>query len=157
LPTGARIVLIDRTLDRQVALDEGVEYSFYLRTRDYVATAEKSRFRIIVGTEFFVQEKVSRLLDLPTKVALYQNFPNPFNPSTIIRYDIAEPGMVNLRIYDVTGALVRVLETRLRDRGRYQIGWNGENNRGEQISSGVYFYRLTAPGYSQTRKMVLIR
>lgn len=157
LQAEAGIVLVDRSLDRQIDLDEDVEYTFYLGTRDYVATEEEARFRIIVGTESFIQEEAARLFELPGQAALYQNYPNPFNPSTIIRYDIAEPGMVDLRIYSVTGALVKILEARRRDRGRYEVGWNGENDRGEQVSSGIYFYRLTAPGYSQTRKIVLVR
>ena len=61
------------------------------------------------------------------------------------------------RIYNVTGALVKVLEERDRELGRYEIGWDGNNERGARVSSGVYFYRLTAPGFSQTRKMVLLR
>jgi hypothetical protein len=157
LSADASAVLIDRTLDREVALNEDVEYTFYLGTRDYVAAEDDTRFRIIVGTESFVQEESTRSLELPGRAALYQNYPNPFNPSTIIRYDIAEPGMVELRVYDVTGALVKVLEARHRERGRYEVGWNGENDRAEQVASGVYFYRLTAPGYSQTRKMVLVQ
>lgn len=148
---------IDRHLGKCVDIRVEKTYSFYLGEKDFISTEEEARFRLIVGTDSYVKEEAQRLLNLPTKAALYQNYPNPFNPSTIIRYDVAESGMVNLRIYSVNGALVRVLEARHRDRGRYQVGWNGENNRGEQISSGVYFYRLIAPGYSQTRKMVLIR
>jgi hypothetical protein len=157
VPAGAKVVLVDRTLDRQIAFDEHREYTFYLGTRDYVATEEEARFRLIVGTESFVREEASRLIDLPTRAALYQNYPNPSNPSTIIRYDIAKPGLVSLRVYNVSGALVRVLEARRRDRGRYEVGWNGEDDRGERVASGIYFYRLTAPGYSKTRKIVLMR
>jgi len=157
VPPGAKVVLVDRTLGRQVALDGGGEYTFYLGTRDYVASEEDARFRLIVGTESFVQDEASRLMDLPTQAALYQNYPNPFNPSTIIRYDVGEPGQVSLRIYSVTGALVKVLEARPRDRGRYEVGWNGESDRGEQVASGIYLYRLTTPGHTQTRKMVLVR
>jgi hypothetical protein len=157
LPTDARIALIDRTFDRQVALGEGVDYTFYLGTRDYVTTEEKTRFRIIVGTESFVKEEASRLLNLPTQAALYQNYPNPFNPSTIIRYDIADAGKVNLRIYDVSGALVRVLERSHHDAGRYEIGWSGENESGQKVSSGVYFYQLRVEGFTQTKKMLLLK
>ena len=144
-------------VNRQIALDERGEYTFYLGTRNYVATEKELRFWLIVGTESFVQDEASRLIDLPTQAALYQNYPNPSNPSTIIRYDVAGPGQVSLRIYSVTGALVKVLEARQRDRGRYEVGWNGQNDRGERVGSGIYFYRLTAPGYSRTRKIVLVR
>jgi len=122
-----------------------------------VATEEEARFRIIVGTQSFVQEETTRLLELPGHAALNQNYPNPFNPYTIIHYDVAEAGMVNLRIYNVAGALVRDLEARHRERGRYEVGWNGENEHGVRVSSGVYFYQLVMPGFSQTRKMVLLK
>jgi hypothetical protein len=157
LPTDARVAFIDRKLDRQIAVDEETEYSFYLNSRDYVISEDEARFRIIVGSESFVQEAAARLLNLPTRAALHQNYPNPFNPSTIIRYDVAELGMVTLRVYTVTGALVAVLESRPREPGRYEVAWNGKNDRGEQVSSGIYFCRLTTPGYSQTRKMVMVR
>jgi hypothetical protein len=94
---------------------------------------------------------------VPMTAALYQNIPNPFNPRTVIRYDVAAPGHVSLRVYDVRGALVRVLEDRIRAMGRYEVDWNGDDGRGERVASGVYFYRLTTPGYSQTRKMVLLK
>jgi hypothetical protein len=74
---------------------------------------------------------------VPMTAALYQNIPN--------------------RVYDVRGALVRVLEDRIRAMGRYEVDWNGDDGRGERVASGVYFYRLTTPGYSQTRKMVLLK
>ena len=157
VPAGVKVALVDRTLDREIDLAEHKEYTFYLGTRSPVATEQETRFRLIVGTESFVTGEALRLLDLPTLAALYQNYPNPFNPSTVIRYDVGEPGLVSLRIYSVTGALIRVLEAGQRDRGRYEVGWNGENDRGERVASGIYFYRLTAPGFSQTRKLVLVR
>jgi flagellar hook assembly protein FlgD len=88
---------------------------------------------------------------------LRQNVPNPFNPSTIIGYDIAEAGEVTLAVYDVAGALIAVLEKTYREPGRYEKGWNGENQRGEKVASGVYFCRLAAPGFAQTRKMLLLK
>ena len=107
--------------------------------------------------ESFVQEEITRSLELPRHAALHQNYPNPFNPSTIIRYDIAEPGMVDLRVYDVTGALVKVLEARHRDRGRYEVGWNGKNEKSEQVASGVYFYEVKAGANQTIGKMMLVR
>lgn len=157
LPDVAKTILIDCTLDRRINLGEHDEYTFYLATRDYVESGEEARFRLIAGTDAFVESEASRLLNLPTRATLYQNYPNPFNPATMIRYDIAEAGMVQIKIYDVTGAIVKTLESRHRKRGRYEIGWNGENDRGEAVASGIYFYRLAAPGYTQTRKMVLVR
>ena len=152
-----KALLIDRKLDRKIDLDKDAQYTFYLGIRDYVKTEEEARFRILVGSESYVKNEAARLLNIPTQAALHQNYPNPFNPSTIIRYDVADPGQVDLRVYDVSGALVKVLVSRYRETGRYEVGWDADNNRGEPISSGIYFYRLTAPGYSKTRKMVLVR
>jgi hypothetical protein len=88
---------------------------------------------------------------------LHQNHPNPFNPSTIIRYELATSGHVTLRVYDVSGTLVKVLEDRDLQPGRYETGWNGENDHGESVSSGVYFYRLKADGKTLTKKMILLK
>lgn len=65
--------------------------------------------------------------------------------------------MVTLSVYDITGALVGVIEHTFRDPGRYEARWNGENQRGEKVASGVYFYRLSAPGFAESRKMLLLK
>jgi M6 family metalloprotease-like protein len=93
----------------------------------------------------------------PSQFALRPNFPNPFNPSTTIRFDVAARGAVTLRVYDVSGALVRTLVNGEREAGAYAIGWDGRNDQGNPASSGVYFYRLTAGGFSDVRKMTLLK
>jgi hypothetical protein len=85
------------------------------------------------------------------------NYPNPFNPSTVIRYEIANPGHVSLRVYDAGGVLVKVLQDQHRKAGRYEVNWNGEDEKGHPVSSGVYFCRLSALGITQTTKMVLVK
>ncbi len=95
---------------------------------------------------------------VPTVSSLVQNHPNPFNPSTTISYDVATPGLVSLRIYDVSGRLVRTLVDEWKGVGRFDQLWDGTDNRGTTVTSGVYFYRMTAPGYkSMTRKMLLLK
>jgi hypothetical protein len=95
---------------------------------------------------------------IPTTFALYQNAPNPFNPSTVIRYDVPEAsGKMTLHIYDASGRLVRTLVDGAQSPGRKNSEWNGRDNRGRQVASGVYFYRLTAPGFDQTNKMLLLK
>ncbi len=94
----------------------------------------------------------------PPSFALHQNVPNPFNPETVIRYDVPENGgMVTLRIYDVAGRLVKTLIDGQQTAGGKSAAWNGTNNRGSRVASGVYFYRMTAPGFESTRKMVLLQ
>jgi hypothetical protein len=95
---------------------------------------------------------------VPKNFALYQNVPNPFNPTTMIRYDVpAGGGNVTLNVYDVAGKLVRTLVDGAQAAGVKTVIWNGSTNRGSRAATGVYFYRLTAPGFEQTRKMVLIQ
>jgi hypothetical protein len=89
---------------------------------------------------------------------LASNYPNPFNPVTIIRYGIKERSRVSLRIYDVAGRLVRTLVDEVQEPGvEYSVKWHGLNDSGRHVSSGVYFCRLIAGGYTESRKMVLLR
>jgi hypothetical protein len=94
----------------------------------------------------------------PEGFDLHQNVPNPFNPATAIRYDVpAGGGHVSLRVYDVAGRLVCTLVDGDQTPGVKNVLWNGSDSRGTGVASGVYFYRLTAPGYEQTRKMLLMK
>lgn len=94
----------------------------------------------------------------PEAYALYQNVPNPFNPTTQILYDIPPSGgAVQLRIYGVDGRLVRTLVDGIEPAGRQSITWDGRDGRGVRVAAGVYFYRLDAPGFSETRKMVMVK
>ena len=95
--------------------------------------------------------------ETPSAYNLAQNFPNPFNPSTTIRYDMKEKGLVRIKIYNVAGALVRTLVDDMKDTGAYSILWDGRNNAGTAVASGIYFYKMETKGFSQTRKMVMLR
>ena len=95
---------------------------------------------------------------IPERFALHQNVPNPFNPTTSIRYDVPSGGgHVTLKIYDVAGRLVRTLVDQAQTPGEKTVRWNGRNQQGRSVASGVYFYRMNTPGFEQTRKMVLLR
>ena len=100
---------------------------------------------------------------VPVKTAsLGQNYPNPFNPVTKIEYRLPEAGpggktSVNLVVYDVTGSKVRVLVSGSEASGKHVVEWDGRNDAGQPAGSGVYFYRMTTPGYSDVRKMVLLK
>ncbi len=88
---------------------------------------------------------------------LAQNVPNPFNPVTKIRFGLLEASPVSLRIYDATGRLIRVLVNGQRPAGRYETIWEGLDDAGRPVASGVYFCRLTAKTFSEERKLVLLR
>ncbi len=90
--------------------------------------------------------------------ALYQNVPNPFNPSTTIRFDIPPGGgHIRLQVFDVGGRLIRMVVDRTESAGPKTVLWNGKNENGRPVPSGLYFYRLEAPRFSETRKMLLIK
>jgi flagellar hook assembly protein FlgD len=94
----------------------------------------------------------------PATFKLRQNAPNPFNPSTTIYFDIPDGGGdVTLQIYDVSGRLVRTLIDGYKPSGAGAVSWNGRNDQGQPMASGIYFYRMTAPGFSEMKKMVLLR
>jgi choice-of-anchor B domain-containing protein len=93
----------------------------------------------------------------PVAARLEQNFPNPFNPSTTIAYSLDASGPVTLSVFDVTGARVRTLVDASRPSGRHQVEWNGTDDRGRAVASGVYYCRLDASGGELTRKMVLLK
>lgn len=94
----------------------------------------------------------------PRSFALHPNVPNPFNPQTTIHYDVPASGAdVNIAIYDVAGRLVRELVDERRAAGRWSVQWNGEGTRGERVASGVYFYRMRAGSFVETKKMVLLK
>jgi len=94
----------------------------------------------------------------PTRWALHQNHPNPFNPMTTLSFDLPRDANVTLSIFDVSGRLVRTLvgqERRIA--GQHQVTWNGRDDRGRQVPSGIYFYKLVADDFVQTNRMVLVR
>jgi hypothetical protein len=94
---------------------------------------------------------------IPDNYILEQNYPNPFNPETRINYSIPEPAYVKLCIYDINGILVRTLYEGDQTAGRYQIVWDSESSSGVKVGSGVYFYRIQANSFVQTRKMILLK
>jgi hypothetical protein len=108
----------------------------------------------------FIYTVATGVGDLPgaRTSGLGQNYPNPFNPVTTIEYDVATAGRVTINIYDVTGALVRTLVDTQRAPGHYTAQWNGVDQRGNAVGSGVFFYRMSAPAFqSRTRQMVLLK
>jgi flagellar hook assembly protein FlgD len=95
--------------------------------------------------------------EVPRTVALHQKYPNPFNPTTTIAFSLPEKVTVKLSIYDVDGRLVTTLVDGVLDRGRKEYVWEGTNSGGNQVSSGIYFYRLRAGTTLLTKKMVLLK
>jgi flagellar hook assembly protein FlgD len=95
---------------------------------------------------------------VPARYALYENAPNPLNPTTTIRYDVPAAGeRVSILVFDVSGRKVRTLVDDVHEAGSKSVVWNGRDDRGQPAASGVYFYRMRAGSFMQTRKMVLLK
>jgi D-arabinose 5-phosphate isomerase GutQ len=94
---------------------------------------------------------------LPSAFNLQQNYPNPFNPVTSINYQLASDAHVTLTVYDIMGQKIRTMVNEDQSAGFRSVVWNGKDNYNNPVSSGVYFYRLHAGNYIQTRKMILMR
>jgi hypothetical protein len=93
----------------------------------------------------------------PDRFELAQNFPNPFNPETEIMFSVPNPSAVRIQIYNIMGQLVRTLTDTHYPMGVYRIQWNGLSDAGMSVGAGVYIYRMEAPGFVQTRKMLLMK
>lgn len=115
---------------------------------------ETSGATITVGTTVDVEEPLPPI----TAVRLHQNYPNPFNPRTAVRFDLPSSSAVFVRIFDANGRLVRTLiNGRKYAAGSWEEDWNGRNDSGKQVPSGVYFCVLKAAGKTESRKMVMLR
>ena len=88
---------------------------------------------------------------------LYNNYPNPFNPSTVIKFDVAKKGKVTLRIFTIEGKLVTELMNGEMKSGSYSVTWNGTDPFGTKMSSGIYFYKLQTSDYQKIGKAILIK
>ncbi|MHB9028902.1 MAG: FlgD immunoglobulin-like domain containing protein [Candidatus Latescibacterota bacterium] len=109
--------------------------------------------RFMPDTVVAVQEKD----ESPTSFAITGNYPNPFNPSTTISFSLGAPEKVTLTVYDITGRKVRELISGPMSAGAHSVVWDGKDERGKAVSSGVYLSRLEAGGKAETRRMLLIR
>lgn len=105
------------------------------------------------GIEVFMQRPVERSAN-----RLHANHPNPFNPTTTIGYELPEDGPVLLVICDVAGRRIRTLVQSSRESaGIHSVAWDGRDDAGRSVTSGMYFYRLHADLFEQTRKMILVK
>ena len=134
---------------RSTRTEYNVEYDFDLNA--YGEGAEMSVGGITVLNE----------LENPTSFKLSQNYPNPFNPSTMIEYNVEHSGLVSLKVYDIMGRLVRTLiDGEFKSAGNadgYRSQWNGVDDKGQQVSAGLYIYRLESGSMAISNKMILLK
>lgn len=141
-------------LNSQVTdLTEG-EYYWRVRSKTSGSTSNYSNTgNFKVGSVTSVEGEE----ELPLSYSIEQNYPNPFNPTTTINYSLPEANFVTIKIYNMLGQEVKTLLSEEVKAGRHNVNWNGENNYGSKVSSGTYVYRITAGGFVQAKKMILLK
>ena len=160
--TGYRLTVVDIETGRATTVGDILEISAHsphpfigVEPLRYAVTAEDVKQSLIQLPKLVVYK-------IPAETELLANYPNPFNPETWIPYRLAEDAFVFLTIYDTAGRVVRTIEVGHRITSAYEnrseaIYWDGRNDVGERVASGVYFYTLTAGNFSATRRMLIIK
>ena len=154
-------------------VDDALKITQNLRENNHYAVAGSEQpkpHKLVVGKRDFVSEKLADVQAIPTTYELSQNFPNPFNPATTIRYGLPQAGRVTLKVYNLLGEEVAlIINDALRAAGYHAAIWDGRNHAGQVVASGVYIYRLevypeladpsTGSGrvFVQSRKMILLQ
>jgi predicted ester cyclase len=148
-------------LTRKNVVEVGDQLKVTVRTDEFVSEP----FLYTVTPENIRQANLSITLknvEIPRRSMLLQNYPNPFNPETWIPYQLREPAEVVIRIYNTTGQLVHTLDLGQHTAGFYlsrtrAAYWDGNNDAGEKVASGTYFYQIKAGNFSATRKMIIVK
>jgi hypothetical protein len=114
-------------------------------------------------SEIFFDDIDAKVLKNPRKIqmlnnlVLFQNYPNPFNSETTIKYSLRKPGDVNIDIYNIMGKTVKSYSYDNQEPGEYAVNWDGKDQRGDEVASGVYFYQLHIDDEIKSRSMILVK
>jgi Leucine-rich repeat (LRR) protein len=153
ISTDYQIALIDPLLKTSQDLKENPYYKFPTGLQ-----AIKKSLRLILGNEAFINENSLGITNAPLTFNLLQNYPNPFNPKTTIYYGLPTDSKVSINVFNILGKKVKTLiGDDLQRAGYHYLQWDGKNDAGEQVASGVYLYQLISGEGILTKKMILIR
>jgi hypothetical protein len=117
----------------------------------------RQRFRVLATTPRNQSKGSDAFEGAPASFALRGNYPNPFNPSTTISYDLPVDSRVVIKVYDMLGHEVATLVNAFQGAGHKSVFWDGRNSEGDRVSSGLFVYRMTAGDFSASQKMVLMK
>ena len=141
-------------------LIEPVKNGYYNYVDDKVAAGRTYYYKledVSKGGSKSLHGPISAKAPMPTEFRLAQNYPNPFNPTTTIRFDLPEQALVKLQVYNILGQHVRSLMNRKMNPGYHAVLWDGKNDQGLRVSSGVYYYRISAGDFTAYKKMALLK
>jgi len=134
------------------------EKDIYFPQRIIEMSDTLSRYKMFIGTEQYIADTKSSFKQLPLSYHLEQNYPNPFNPNTTIEYSLPEASSVTITIYNILGQRINSLLRGVKmEAGYHQMEWDGKNESGTQVSSGIYFLQLQTEVYNHYIKMILNR
>lgn len=111
----------------------------------------------VIGAEANTASVDEANISIPKRTKLHDNYPNPFNPETTIGFSLPEKSDVTLQIYNMNGQLVKTLANEKKDAGEYKVIWNGTDDAGKSVSSGIYFYRIQTGDYTDIKKAILVK
>ena len=160
LDDGVSWTLVDRTTDAAYPWPVPPRPTTTARLRVYAYDAKGVMGYDSSDQIFTITGNVAAVADgdaLPLVNALFQNKPNPFNPSTTIRYDLPTASRVRIAIYGVDGRRVRTLLDRMMPAGRHAVTWDGTDDGGREVGTSVYFYRMSAGSFEANRKLLLLK
>ena len=153
LDANLSVFLIDEAMKYKQNLRENAVYQYQPRGNE-----RPKEFTLIVGKEDFVSDQTINAQGVPENFVLEQNFPNPFNPETSIRFGLPQQSVVTIKIFDLAGHEIATLLDRVElAAGRHQRVWDGRDSQGRAVTSGIYFCRLTAGSFAKTMKLMVVR
>ena len=142
------------TIDNGIEYDAGINsFVFSPDGSIYVGTYNSGVYRNTIDFSSGVKASSAK----PDDYNLFQNYPNPFNAHTVIKYSLANRAYISLLIYDINGKLVRTLTDEIENNGTHQVVWDGLDNNGKQIASGIYLLQMKAEDYSTFKKLTIIK
>ena len=129
--------------------------NYYGSGGNLVGAADNAYVNIIMEGE----TQIDQIGDVnqPRTCRLMQNYPNPFNPETTINYNLTKPEHVKLGVYNLLGQEVKILIDQVQHSGNHEIKWNGRNETGQKVESGIYLYQLQSENHNQTKKMIIVQ
>jgi hypothetical protein len=151
LQEGQQLYILDKDFDCAIATTEknfSVKISREMPVR---------HFKVLVGTKEYAEQNSQGISLIPLDYRLDQNFPNPFNPETIIPYQLGRRSMVSLEIYNILGQRIRTLIHDVQNTGQYAVTWDGRNDEGKLVAAGIYMCHFQADEFAATRKLILVR
>lgn len=133
------------------------DYKWFVVAEDSDEDSLNTQSREVFSLLFIVGVEDEEYARIPEEFSLFQNYPNPFNPTTTIMYGLPQRSDVTLEIYNIAGQLVARIQQNNLQAGYHEIRWNGVNQSGRRVASGIYVYRLSAGDFVETKKMLLLK